>query len=184
MKKSDFVLKALIISLRRHEMERQYMMILLLTWTLLLSPKVWLFAEEPTPIPDTVRYKLVKMARSFLGLPYRWGGMSERRGADCSGLVKMLFAKLHIELPRRSRDQIRSGENIAVESLQSGDLVFFSSDGATPNHVGLYIGNNRFIHAEKKAGHGITTDLNQPWYVQHFFGASRVVEPGNGEQPR
>jgi cell wall-associated NlpC family hydrolase len=184
MKKSDFVLKALIISLRRHGMERQYMMILLLTWTLLLSPKVRLFAEEPTPIPDTVRYKLVKMARSFLGLPYRGGGMSERRGADCSGLVKMLFAKLHIELPRRSRDQIRSGENIAVESLQSGDLVFFSSDGATPNHVGLYIGNNRFIHAEKKAGHVITTDLNQPWYVQHFFGARRVVEPGKSEQPR
>jgi NlpC/P60 family len=156
MKKSDFVLKALIISLRRHGMERQYMMILLLTWTLLLSPKVRLFAEEPTPIPDTVRYKL----------------------------VKMLFAKLHIELPRRSRDQIRSGENIAVESLQSGDLVFFSSDGATPNHVGLYIGNNRFIHAEKKAGHVITTDLNQPWYVQHFFGARRVVEPGKSEQPR
>ena len=49
---------------------------------------------------QAVRYKLAKAARAFLGLPYRWGGMSERRGADCSGLVKMIFARLHIELPR------------------------------------------------------------------------------------
>jgi len=157
-------------------MERQYMMILLLTWTLLLTPKARVFAEEPTPLPETVRYRLVKMARSFLGLPYRWGGMSERRGADCSGLVKMLFAKLHIELPRSSRDQIRSGENIAIETLQWGDLVFFSSDGATPNHVGLYIGKNRFIHAEKKTGQVIITNLNQPWYGKHFLAARRVME--------
>jgi len=157
-------------------MERQYTMILFLALVLFLTPKGLVFAAESTAVPDTVRYKLVKMARKFLGLPYRWGGMSERRGVDCSGLVKMLFSKLHVELPRTSGDQIRSGENIAVENLQTGDLVFFSTDGATPNHVGLYIGENRFVHAEKKAGHVIITDLNQPWYVKHFLGARRVLE--------
>src|SRR5438094_1100187 len=123
-------------------MEKQ-LMVLFLLLSLFLVPKDLVFGEESNSSSQTVRYRLVKMARSFLGLPYRWGGMSERRGADCSGLVKMLFAKLHIELPRSSRDQIRSGENIAIETLQWGDLVFFSSDGATPNHVGLYIGKNR-----------------------------------------
>ena len=157
-------------------MERQYTMILFLALVLFLTPKGLVFAAESTAVPDTVRYKLVKMARKFLGLPYRWGGMSERRGVDCSGLVKMLFSKLHVELPRTSGDQIRSGENIEVENLQTGDLVFFSTDGATPNHVGLYIGENRFVHAEKKAGHVIITDLNQPWYVKHFLGARRVLE--------
>jgi cell wall-associated NlpC family hydrolase len=64
---------------------------------------------------------------------------------------------------------------VAVENLQAGDLLFFSSDGMTPDHVGLYIGNDRFVHAEKKAGRVIVTALNEPWYVQHFLGARRIV---------
>ena len=99
---------------------------------------------------------------------------------DCSGLVKALFAKLNIELPRTSREQFHSGQNIAVENLRTGDLLFFSSNGVTPDHVGLYIGNNRFVHAEKKAGYVIITDLNQPWYVKHFLGARRIVESEEG----
>ena len=70
--------------------------------------------------------------------------------------------------------------HIAVENLRTGDLLFFSSNGVTPDHVGLYIGNNRFVHAEKKAGFVIITDLNQPWYVKHFLGARRIVESEEG----
>ncbi len=156
-------------------MERQCMMILLLSLALLLTPKVPVFAKDSAADLETVRYKLVKMARSFLGLPYRWGGMSERRGVDCSGLVKILFAKLRIQLPRSSREQIRSGDEVSVDQLEMGDLVFFSSDGETPSHVGIYVGDHRFLHAEKKAGRVIITDLSQPWYVKHFLGARRVV---------
>jgi cell wall-associated NlpC family hydrolase len=155
-------------------MERQ-MMILLLALCLLLSSKGLVFAEESTAGPQTVRYKLAKMARTFLGLPYRWGEMSERRGADCSGLVKMIFAKLHIELPRTSREQVQTGEEVPMDKLETGDLVFFSSGGHTPTHVGFYIGNHQFLHAEKKAGRVIITDLSQPWYAQRFLGARRVV---------
>jgi cell wall-associated NlpC family hydrolase len=156
-------------------MERQCMMILLLSLALSLTPKVPVFAKDSAADLETVRYKLVKMARSFLGLPYRWGGMSERRGVDCSGLVKILFAKLRIQLPRSSREQIRSGDEVSVDQLEMGDLVFFSSDGETPSHVGIYVGDHRFLHAEKKAGRVIITDLSQPWYVKHFLGARRVV---------
>jgi len=155
-------------------MERQ-MMILLFALCLLLSSKGLVFAEESTAGPQTVRYKLAKMARTFLGLPYRWGEMSERRGADCSGLVKMIFAKLHIELPRTSREQVQTGEEVPMDKLETGDLVFFSSGGHTPTHVGFYIGNHQFLHAEKKAGRVIITDLSQPWYAQRFLGARRVV---------
>jgi cell wall-associated NlpC family hydrolase len=133
------------------------------------------FSEESAPVSQAVRYKLAKAARTFLGLPYSWGGMSERRGADCSGLVKMIFAKLRIELPRTSRDQIQSGEEVPMERLETGDLVFFSSDGNTPIHVGVYIGNHQFLHAEKKAGRVIITDLSQPWYAKRFLSARRVV---------
>ena len=106
----------------RSEMERQAT-ILFLALSLLLASRDAVLPEESTAQP--IRYKLAKMARSFLGLPYRWGGMSERRGADCSGLVKMIFAKLHIDLPRTSRDQIQSGEEVPVDKLETGDLVFF-----------------------------------------------------------
>ena len=70
---------------------------------------------------------------------------------------------------------------LQMRHFKAGDLVFFSSDGATPNHVGVYIGENRFLHAEKRAGRVIITDLNQPWYVKHFLGAPRVVGVGKGE---
>ena len=156
-------------------MQRQYIMILFLALGLLLSRAVC-FPEESAPASQTVRYKLAKAARTFLGLPYRWGGMSERRGADCSGLVKMIFAKLHIELPRTSRDQIQTGEEVPMDRLETGDLVFFSSGGNTPTHVGVYIGNHQFLHAEKKAGRVIITDLSQPWYAKRFLGARRVVD--------
>ena len=158
-------------------MERQQMMILFLALSLLLAFKVRILAaEESTANSQTVRYKLAKMARTFLGLPYRWGGMSERRGADCSGLVKMIFAKLHVELPRTSREQIQSGEDVPMDELETGDLVFFSSDGGIPTHVGVYMGNHQFLHAEKKAGRVIITDLSQPWYAKRFLRARRVVD--------
>ena len=108
--------------------------------------------------------------------------MSERRGADCSGLVKMIFAKLHIELPRTSRDQIEAGEEVPMDRLETGDLVFFSSGGDTPSHVGVYMGNHQFLHAEKKAGRVIITDLSQPWYAKRFLGARRVVDVARDRQ--
>ena len=160
-------------------MEKQTIILLLLL-SLLLASKGMNFADESAPVRQPIREKLASAARHFLGLPYRWGGMSEHRGMDCSGLVKALFATLHIDLPRTSRDQFHAGENVAVEDLQAADLLFFSSDGATPDHVGIYIGNNRFVHAEKKAGHVIITDLSQPWYVKHFLGARRIVESKEG----
>src|SRR5919198_1413357 len=143
--------------------------------SLFLGSKDVVFGEESSATTQTVRYRLVKMARTFLGLPYRWGGMSERRGVDCSGLVKMLFAKLHVELPRSSREQIHSGKEIPIDQLEMGDLVFFSLDGEIPNHVGIYVGNNRFLHAEQKAGRVIITDLKEPWYAKRFLGARRVM---------
>jgi peptidoglycan endopeptidase LytF len=156
-------------------MEKQAIILFLLLGVLLAS-KGMNFADESIPVRQPIPDKLARAARHFLGLPYRWGGMSERRGMDCSGLVKALFATLHIDLPRTSREQFNAGENVAVENLQAGDLIFFSSDGMTPNHVGLYIGGSRFVHAERKAGRVIITDLNQPWYVKHFLGARRVVD--------
>src|SRR5215831_7750173 len=102
-------------------MARQCSMILFFALVLLLGPKYFSAADDAVSHPETVRATLVKMARRFLGVPYIWGGMSERQGADCSGLVKMIFGKLRIQLPRTSREQIASGENIPADSLKAGD---------------------------------------------------------------
>jgi len=159
-------------------MERQWIITFLLVITLLLTPKGLVFAEESSGAKESVRTKLVSMARSFLGLPYRWSGMAERRGVDCSGLVKILFAKLHINLPRTSREQMHAGEQIDLEDLEKGDLLFFSDDGATPNHVGLYIGDRRFVHAAKNPGKVIISELDHPWYTTHFLTARRILDAG------
>jgi cell wall-associated NlpC family hydrolase len=156
-------------------MERQTIILFLLLAILFASTGMN-FADESTRVRRPVRDRLASAARHFLGLPYRWGGVSEHGGMDCSGMVKALFAKLNIELPRTSRDQFHTGEKVTLENLEAGDLLFFSTDGVTPNHVGLYIGDKRFIHAEKKAGHVIITALDQPWYAKHFLGARRIVE--------
>src|SRR5262249_60897173 len=102
-------------------MERQAT-ILFLALSLLLASRGAVLPEESTAQP--IRYKLAKMARSFLGLPYRWGGMSERRGAGCSGLGKMIFAKIHIDLPRTSREQNKLGEENPDHNMETRELLF------------------------------------------------------------
>lgn len=148
--------------------------ILLLLLSLLFASKGTSLADETSPAVQPIRDRLAKAARHFLGLPYRWGGMSSGRGMDCSGLMKVLFARFHVELPRTSREQFHIGESVAIDNLQSGDLLFFATDGKTPNHVGVYIGDRQFVHAEKKAGQVIITSLSQPWYAARLIGARRV----------
>jgi peptidoglycan endopeptidase LytF len=155
-------------------MEKQ-LSVLFILLSLLLASKGINFAGESKFVRQPIRDRLASAARQFLGIPYLWGGMSKQKGVDCSGLMKVLFATFHVDLPRTSNEQFQAGKSVAMDDLKSGDLLFFSSDGVTPNHVGLYIGGNRFVHAEKRAGHVIVTALDQPWYAKHFLGARRII---------
>ncbi len=128
------------------------------------------------------RLQLVKAGFEMLGVRYRHSGMSEKSGFDCSGLVKSLFLKFNIELPRSSRDQFRHGEKVEREELEIGDLVFFSSGGKSPTHVGIYIGNDKFIHAARKARQVIVSDLNKIWYTMQYLGARRIMDLWRDEQ--
>jgi LysM repeat protein len=134
--------------------------------------------EEP------LRVRLVKAGFEWIGVRYRVSGGSEKNGFDCSGLVKRLFSKFNIDLPRSSREQYRQGEKIDRDKLEAGDLVFFSSGGDLPTHVGIYIGDNKFLHAARKAKQVIVSDLNKFWYTMRYLGARRVMnlwweEPGS-----
>jgi len=129
----------------------------------------------------TVRDRLVEAGFNMLGVRYRFGGTSEKTGFDCSGLVKNLFEKFNLTLPRSSREQYAQGEKVAKEDLQKGDLLFFSSGGKTPTHVGIYIGDNQFLHAASRAKKVVISDLGKNWYDLRYLGARRIMELWWGE---
>jgi peptidoglycan DL-endopeptidase LytE len=124
---------------------------------------------------QSLRYRVVEAGFQFLGVRYHRSGESVKSGFDCSGLVKTLFSKFNIELPRTSREQFQQGEKIDRDQLEVGDLVFFSSKGNNPTHVGVYVGDNKFIHAALKAKQVIVSDLSKIWYSMRYLGARRVI---------
>jgi peptidoglycan DL-endopeptidase LytE len=123
------------------------------------------------------RFMLVKVAKSFMGAPYRYGGDSVR-GLDCSAFVKKIYDIFDVQLPRSARDQFKVGPKIAREELTVGDLVFFRTKRYVkyPTHVGIYIGDGNFIHsssAHYKMGVKIDS-LQSDFYYKTFLGGTRV----------
>lgn len=120
---------------------------------------------------------LLQQALALLGTPYRWGGTSTD-GFDCSGLVGYVFrSALGIELPRVSRDMATSGQRIADRaSLTPGDLVFFATRGGSRvDHVGIYVGEGRFVHAPRTGRKVTVSSLASGYWGDKFLGARRVA---------
>ncbi|WP_277052617.1 C40 family peptidase [Zestomonas thermotolerans] len=120
--------------------------------------------------------QVLSRAVNVLGTPYRWGGTTPR-GFDCSGLVRYAFRDLDmVELPRTSSAMARaSGKRIRRSELQPGDLLFFNIHSRRINHVAIYLGNDRFIHAPRR-GKRVTIDsLEKPYWKRHYALAKRVL---------
>ncbi len=115
---------------------------------------------------------IVSYAKQFLGVKYAWSGNSPS-GFDCSGFTYYVFGQHGIKLPRMASEQFNTG--VKVSQLQLGDLVFYSTYQSGPSHVGIYIGNNQFIHSSSGAGHVTITPLSKPYYQQRYLGARRVL---------
>ena len=119
---------------------------------------------------------LLKRGLALLGTPYRWGGSSPEAGFDCSGLVGYVFrTALGIELPRISRDMARNGEQVERASLVPGDLVFFGRRGKRVDHVGIYIGEGRFLHAPRTGRDVTVSELDTGYWARRFLQARRVA---------
>jgi cell wall-associated NlpC family hydrolase len=117
--------------------------------------------------------RLVQIAAGLIGTPYRFGGDTPR-GFDCSGLVFYSFDKLGIEVPRTAAEQRRAAQGVKREALSPGDLVFFRTSARKVDHVGIYAGKGRFIHAPR-SGHVVSyAYLDDPYYRAHFAGAGRL----------
>ena len=121
---------------------------------------------------------LIKVAMGFLGAPYRLGGSSVT-GVDCSGFVKKIYQFFNIELPRTAFEQSHVGLRVARDELAEGDLIFFNTRRPV-GHVGIYIGNNQFVHAASR-NKGVRVDnLNTPYYDKRFFRAVRLKGNNDG----
>lgn len=119
--------------------------------------------------------ELKKSAYGFLGTRYRFGG-SSRSGIDCSSFVQHVFKELEVSLPRTAREQFEVGNAVAPGDLQRGDLIFFATYASYPSHVGIYLGNNKMIHASSRDRKVVISSLNTSYYRSRFLGAKRIAK--------
>lgn len=138
-------------------------------------------AKRPWPIvepddPASANAVLMR-AISLVGTPYRYGGNTPQGGFDCSGLVNYVYRDmLDLRLPRTSSELAKvQGPKVAPERLAAADLVFFGSRGNV-SHVGIYVGEGRFVHAPSSGGTVRLDRLDGPYWREHYSGARRVLQ--------
>ena len=113
-------------------------------------------------------------ALEMQGKPYRPGGSSPQ-GFDCSGLVQYSYARVNLRLPRNTEGLWSSSRAVPKTEIRPGDLLFFHQEGKRNSHVGIYVGNNRFVHAPSSGKQVSTASLGDRYWSQHFAGARRPV---------
>ena len=119
---------------------------------------------------DIPRRLIIETAYTLRGSPYRWGGSSPERGFDCSGLVYFAHRKAGISIPRMSRSQLAQATRVPVDRIQPGDLLFFKI-GTNRSHVGIYVGERKFIHAPSHGKKVMMGSLVSPYWRRRFYAA-------------
>lgn len=140
---------------------------------LLEQDSVGLHGQGGTDFKSDNVKTLETKAFGFLGTRYRFGG-SSRNGLDCSSFVQQVFNEMEVSLPRTAREQFELGEIVRQGDMQKGDLVFFSTYASFPSHVGIYLGDNRMIHASSRERRVVISSLDTPYYRSRFIGAKRI----------
>lgn len=155
------------------------------------APAAALLAQEspataPTPVPQAQTeapaeasgmQKLISDALGLVGIRYRRGGNDAETGFDCSGFVGYLFReRLGLDLPRTSRDISRAGEPVEKSQLEPGDLVFFNTMRRAFSHVGIYLGNNQFVHSPRSGYAVRVEDMTDRYWTKRYNGARRVSD--------
>ena len=120
---------------------------------------------------------LVLKGLELVGIKYRRGGTDPDSGLDCSGFVQLVFKDaIGMLLPRTAKEQSQVGETIAKHELKPGDLVFFNTMRRAFSHVGIYLGDNRFVHSPRAGAEVRVEDMSQGYWVKRYNGARRLVD--------
>jgi cell wall-associated NlpC family hydrolase len=125
---------------------------------------------------DDKCHRITSLAKTKLGKKYVWGASGNKNTYDCSSFVKYVYKKNGIELPRTSIMQSKVGKYVKRDELQKGDLIFFDTSKRRKgyvNHVGIYLGDNKFIHASSAKKKVVITSLNKNFYSNRYKGARR-----------
>lgn len=148
---------------------------------------------EPEPVPATPPVVhatdrasgVALQALTQLGAPYRVSGVSPQTGFDCSGLVAYVYREgAGVTLPRNTFDLSRMGEPVERAALRPGDLVFYNTQRRDYSHVGIYLGEERFIHAPSSGGEVRVENLRADYWVRRYNGARRIIAPPGQAQPQ
>ncbi|MEE4184823.1 MAG: C40 family peptidase [Gammaproteobacteria bacterium] len=133
--------------------------------------------ESPTtavaPVTTAAGGRVAQVATSMIGTPYRWGG-AQPGGFDCSGLVQFSYQRAGLRVPRTSAAQYAASRQVSLREARAGDLVFFSFERKV-SHVGIYLGDGRFVHAPSSGKQVEVASLRQPPYSSHFVAAGRLL---------
>ena len=132
--------------------------------------------SKAAPKKSQLRQRLTQTARQQLRIPYVWGGTS-RRGFDCSGLIQYVYKQLNMAVPRTAAEQYADSHRVKTHELQPGDLIFFHTrlrSRSRINHVGMFLGNNTFIHAPRK-GRTVSIDKLNSYWKKRMIGGGRLL---------
>jgi cell wall-associated NlpC family hydrolase len=138
----------------------------------LIGPNDYAAAARGLNDKEFLREEIVRTANQFIGIRYRWGGQASDTGFDCSGLTMVVYRLNGLELPRSSRQQWKTGRPVYPGQLSKGDLVFFAtSGGKRVSHVGIYVGNNKFLHAPGSSRKIRISAMSNKYYKSRYLGA-------------
>ena len=138
---------------------------------------VLILAACAAPPPSQRSPEVVFQALASAGVPYRRGGDSRQTGFDCSGLVAHVYREAFgIQLPHNALAQSRMGKHVTLAGLEAGDLVFYNTERHPYSHVGIYLGDNRFIHAPKPGAAVRIEDMRAAYWSRRYDGARRVMD--------
>jgi hypothetical protein len=137
----------------------------------IINPEEYAVTKSKIKGSAYLRDELVKAAKTFIGVPYLWGGTSAEEGFDCSGLTMTVYQLNGLNLPRTSAEQYSAGETIDRSELEKGDLIFFATSGRGKiSHVGVYIGDGKFIHAPRRGKKICIDSLSSEYFGKRFMG--------------
>lgn len=140
------------------------------------SPDNYSYQKAPYSSGKTQKQSenIIRVAKSMIGKPYKYGGISPHSGFDCSGLVYFSHRQSGITLPRTSYAQYKASRPVPRKALRRGDLLFFSISSRKVSHVGIYLGKNLFVHAPSSGKRVSIAQLDSPYWSKRFVRGGRI----------